>query len=172
MSNFSESHSLPTFKQRKAAKKGIVKYAKWLRADRIVDEVYVDICNGASKSEVIQKIVEGLYENQEGKPIKERTAIDYLNAAYQRMMYDFESKAEEMRADLYGKLLTVYADAVKKNDRYNAIQAVNTIMKLTGVGLDKQQTNIQLNANKEGVTINFGFNKNEEETNEEVSGNR
>ena len=162
MGNFAESHSLPTFKERRAAKKGGTNFEKWLKADKIVDEIYVDLCNGLTKSDVIQKMSEGLYENQNGKGIKERTAIDYLNAAQQRMAYDFESQAEEMRADLYTKLLSVYADAVQKNDRYNAIQAVQTIMKLTGVALDKPQNNIQVNANKEGIQISFGFKKDEE----------
>lgn len=163
MGNFAaESHSLPTFKERRAAKKGGTNFERWLKADKIVDEIYVDLCNGLTKSDVVQKMSEGLYENQNGKGIKERTAIDYLNAAQQRMAYDFESQAEEMRADLYTKLLSVYADAVQKNDRYNAIQAVQTIMKLTGVALDKPQNNIQVNANKEGIQISFGFKKDEE----------
>jgi len=169
MGNFAaESHSLPTFKERKAAKlkEGGTNFSKWLKADKIVDEIYVDLCNGFTKSDIIQKIMEGMYEHQEGKGIKERTAFDYLKAAQQRLMYDFESQAEEMRADLYGKLIAVYADAVKCNDRYNAIQAVNTIMKLTGVAKDRPQNNIQVNANQEGITINFGFKK-DEETNED-----
>lgn len=158
MSNFAESHSLPTFKERKAAKlaKNANRFDDWMKADELVSLVYVDLANGVTKSEAIEKLGKGLYEGQK-KPIKKRTAIDYVNAAYQRMQYDFEAKAEEMRADLYTKLMTVYADAIQKNDRYNAVQALNSLMKLTGVAMDKQQTNIQLNANKEGITINFGF---------------
>lgn len=163
MSNFAESHSLPTYKERKAAKlaKNATSFDKWMKADELVSLVYVDLANGVTKSEAIEKLGKGLYEGQK-KPIKRRTAIDYVNAAYQRMQYDFEAKAEEMRADLYTKLMTVYADAIQKNDRYNAVQALNSLMKLTGVAMDKQQTNIQLNANKEGITINFGFKKEEE----------
>ena len=163
MSNFAESHSLPTFKERKAAKlaKNATSFDRWMYADELVSLVYVDLANGVTKSEAIEKLGKGLYEGQK-KPIKKRTAIDYVNAAYQRMQYDFEAKAEEMRADLYTKLMTVYADAIQKNDRYNAVQALNSLMKLTGVAMDKQQTNIQLNANKEGITINFGFKKEEE----------
>ncbi len=162
MSFASESHSLPTFKERRAKAKG-TNFSRWLKADKIIDEIYVDLCNGLTKSDVVQKMAEGLYENQNGKGIGERTALEYLKAALQRMAYNFESQAEEMRVDLYNKLISVYADAVQKGDRYNAIQAVNTIMKLTGVALDKPQTNIQLNANSDGVTINFGFNKDSEE---------
>lgn len=166
MGNFAESHSLPTFKERKAAKLANGgSLEKWMYADELVSLIYVDLANGATKSEVIEKLGKCAYEGQRN-PIKKRTAIDYLNAAVQRMKYDFEAKAEELRADLYSKLTTVYADAIQKGDRYNAVQALNSLMKLTGVALDKQQTNIQLNANKEGVVINFGFKK-EQETNED-----
>lgn len=169
MSNFAESHSLRTFKERRKAKiaANSTGMAKWLRADKTVDLVYVDLCNGHTKSDVIQKLKEGLYEPQEGKGITYRTAVDYLNAAMQRMAYDYEKDAEKLRADLYSKLTSVYQDAVQKNDRYNAINALQTLMKLTGVAQDKPQTNIQLNANSDGVTINFGFNKDQEETNED-----
>ena len=168
MGNFAaESHSLPTFEKRLAASKGKSGKNKsnWLRVDGVVSEVYVDICNGMTKSDVLEKLMSGLYEGQD-KGLKIRTAQDYVAAAYKRMQYDFEAKAEEMRADLYNKLISVYADAVKANDRYNAIQAVNTIMKLTGVAQDKPQNNIQLNATSSGVTINFGFKK-DEETNDD-----
>lgn len=165
MSNFAESHSLPTFKERKAAKGNATNLEKWMYADELVSLIYVDLANGATKSEVIEKLGKCAYEGQRN-PIKKRTAIDYLNAAVQRMKYDFEAKAEDLRADLYSKLTTVYADAIKNGDRYNAVQALNSLMKLTGVALDKQQTNIQLNANKEGVVINFGFKK-EQEANED-----
>ena len=165
MTNFAESHSLPTYKERRAAKKSCLGLEKWLRTDKVVDEVYVDLVNGYTKSDIIQKLMAGLYENQQGKGIGERTAIDYVNAAQQRLAFDFEKNAETLRADLYAKLTSVYQDAVEHGDRYSAIGAIQTLMKLTGVALDKPQTAIQINNNKEGITINFGFNK-QEETNE------
>lgn len=171
MSNFAaESHSLPTFKERKAAKVKAGRYniTNWLSTDAVISEVYVDLVNGMTKSDVMEKLMKGCYENQK-RPLKERTSQEYIAAAYQRMQYDFEAQAEEMRADLYSKLISVYADAVKANDRYNAIQAVNTIMKLTGIAMDKPQNNIQINNNKEGITINFGFSsdkKDDENVNE------
>lgn len=167
MSNFAESHSLPTYKERRAAKKSCLGFEKWLRTDKVVDEVYVDLVNGYTKSDIIQKLIAGLYENQQGKGIGERTAIDYVNAAQQRLAFDFEKNAETLRADLYAKLTSVYQEAIQKGDRYNAIQAIQTLMKLTGVALDKPQNNIQINANKEGININFGFKKEENETNDD-----
>lgn len=163
MSNFAESHSLPTYKERKAAKKGGTHFNKWLKADEVVSEVYCDIINGSTDSDVLEKLTKGAYENQKSA-IGLRTAQDYLAAARMRLKYDFEAKAEVMREDLYSKLLSVYAEAVQKGDRYNAVQAVQTIMKLTGCAVDKPQTAIQVNGND--IKISFGFNK-EEDTNED-----
>jgi hypothetical protein len=150
---------LPTYEQRKAAKakkKGGIAQA-WLRADEMVSEVYVDLVNGMTKSDIIEKITKGLYENQK-RPLSVRSAGDYLDAAYRRMHYDFEAKAEDMRADLYSKLMTLYHDAIMANDRSNAIQVIDRIMKLTGCAIEKgQQNNIQVNAASSGVTVNFMF---------------
>lgn len=165
MGNFAESHSLRTFKERKAAR-GKTKgtgLTKWLRADKIVDLVYVDLVNGMTRSDVIQKLTEGLYAPQEGKCIKYRTAADYVDSAMQRMAYDYEKDAEKLRADLYTKLTSVYQDAVEHNDRYNAIGALQTLMKLTGVAIQQPQTQVNLKSDG-NISISFGFNKEEEQT--------
>ena len=160
MSTFAQEHSLPTYEQRKAAKakkSGGKMALSWIRADEMVGEIYVDLCNGLTKSEIIEKVTNGLYENQT-KPLSVRSAGDYLDAAYRRMHYDFESKAEDMRADLYSKLMTLYHYAIMANDRSNAIQVIDRIMKLTGCAIEKgQQNNIQVNAASSGVTVNFMF---------------
>jgi hypothetical protein len=168
MSNFSvESHSLRTHEERKKARKAKspVKIAKWDAADKIVGLVYCDLINGLSTSDIIDKFAQCLYEGQE-KPIKMRTAQDYIRAARNRMELDFQYEADQLRHDLYAKMLAVYADAVEHNDRYNALIALDKIMKLTGCAVEKQQNNIQLNATSSGVTINFGFKKDEENVEE------
>ena len=159
MSTFSDSHSLPTYEQWIAAAKSSYRSMnKWLKADEMVSEVYVDLCNGLTKSEIIEKVTKGMYENQ-SRPLSVRSASDYLDAAYRRMQYDFESQAEELRAELYAKLMTIYQDSIKANDRGNALAVIDRIMKLTGVAQDRPQNNVLVNATKEGITINFGFNK-------------
>lgn len=164
MGNFAKTHSLPTFEERKKAKleESAHNYTRWLNTDEIISDIYVDMANGYTNSDILEKLTKGLYEGQK-KPLGVRTAQDYISAARDRMHYDFEAQAKVLREDLYNKLISVYADAIQNNDRYNALIAVDKIMKLTGVG--QSQNNIQVNANKEGVTINFGFNK-EEETND------
>lgn len=164
MSNFAKTHSLPTFEQRKKAKleEGAHNYTRWLNTDEIISDIYVDMANGYTNSDILEKLTKGLYEGQK-KPLGVRTAQDYISAARDRMHYDFEAQAKVLREDLYNKLISVYADAIQNNDRYNALIAVDKIMKLTGVG--QPQNNIQVNANKEGVTINFGFSQKEKEEN-------
>lgn len=164
MSNFAKTHSLPTFAERKKAKleESNYNYTKWLNTDEIISDIYVDMANGYTNSDILEKLTKGLYEGQK-KPLGVRTAHEYMAAARDRMHYDFEAQAKVLREDLYNKLISVYADAIQNNDRYNALIAVDKIMKLTGVGQPQQQNNIQVNASKEGITINFGFKKNEEE---------
>lgn len=165
MSGFSKEHSLPTFEQRFASRKcrdpRLVQ--RWLTADHVVDQCYCDIVNGLAHSEVINKLKEGLYDGQT-KGISYRTAKDYLDAAMTRLHYDFESQMEDIRADLYVKLLSVYNDAMKNNDRFNANNALANLMKLTGASMDKPQTAIQINGSEDGkVIVNFGFNKDDNE---------
>lgn len=162
----SKSHTLPTYAERREAVKGNhpMQMKRWMKVDALIDQVYCDVLNGLSNSDIIKKLTACAYNGQE-KPIVFRNAYEYIEAARERIAFDFERNAEELRADLYGKMLAVYEDCVKNGDRYNALQALDKIMKLTGVAQDKQQNNIQLNATSSGVTINFGFNK-EEETND------
>ena len=161
-SNFSKSHSLPTYQERKAAIKGSnpLKRQRWLTADHIVDQVYCDMVNGIPSSEIIQKFANCQYDGQK-KAIGSRTAFDYISAAKDRMMYDYEADMKELRAEIYSKILAVYNDAVEEGDRTNALAALEKIMKLGGIN-DKPQTAIQINSDKEGgVTVNFGFENNE-----------
>lgn len=162
MSNFSKAHSLPTYEERKKAVGDInpLKRQRWLIADHIVDQVYCDKLNGLSTSEIILKFANCQYDGQK-KPIKNRTACDYIAAAKDRLMYDYEADMKELRADIYGKILAVYNDAVEEGDRTNALAALEKIMKLGGI-TDKPQTNIQINSDNEGgVTVNFGFKSDE-----------
>lgn len=159
MGNFQKNHSLPTFEERKASKKTKVNMARWYKADAIVDEVYCDMVNGAPNSEIILKFKNKQYLNQD-KPLQPRTAYEYIDAARSRLRYDFENDMKELRNDIYGKLLSVYQDAVYHNDRKNALDAVGKIMKLGGI--EAPQTKVDINNEKNGVIkISFGFNAND-----------
>lgn len=137
--------------------KNIIKTDDYNRTEAIIDEMYCDIANGLMHSEIKKKLLSGLYEAQKGKPMKERNAYDYIDAVKKRIAADYEEKAKNIRESLLLNYMTLYQDALKTNDRYNAKGALDSIARLTGANLDRPQTAVQINNNDSGITINFGF---------------
>lgn len=134
---------------------------KYNKADALVELVYCDIANGVSRSVIIDKITKGIYDGME-KPIKARQAANYYNAALDRFAVDTDIEAEKLRDMFYGRYEALLEEAVKKGDVYNARGILDSMAKIF-LGVDKQQTNILINSDKEGgVTVNFGFDKKDE----------
>lgn len=129
------------------------------KADDLVELVYCDIANGISRSVIIDKIMKGLYDN---KPLKARQSAEYYNRALDRFAVDTDIEAERLRDMFYGRYEALLEEAVKKGDIYNARGILDSMAKIF-LGVDKQQTNILINSDKEGgVTVNFGFEKKDE----------
>lgn len=127
------------------------------KADDLVSLVYVDICNGVSRSDVIQKLQEGMYGN---KPYKQRQSAYYYNAALDRFAVDTDIEAEKLRDMFYARYETILAECMKRNDMFNARATLDSMAKIF-LGVRDNQTNIQINSDKEGgITINFGFQNN------------
>ena len=132
---------------------------KWSKIDSIIDEMYSDAANGMLKSEIVAKLMNGLYKNQNGTPMKRRNADYYYAAMLGRMKEDFADRKDEILDRLYVNYYNVYADAIEYGDRISAIKALDGLAKLMGVG---GVTNaIQINGSKDGdVNISFGFQNN------------
>lgn len=131
---------------------------KYDKADSLVEKVYCDIANGVSRSVCLQKIQMGEYGN---KPLKARQSAYYYNAALDRFAVDCDIEAERLRNMFYGRYESLLEDAVQKGDIYNARGILDSMAKIF-LGVDKQQTNILINSDKEGgVTVNFGFGQDE-----------
>ena len=128
------------------------------KADDLVSLVYVDICNGVSRSDVIQKLQERMYGN---KPIKARQSAYYYNAALDRFAVDTDIEAEKLRDMFYARYETILAECMKRNDMFNARATLDSMAKIFLGVRDGNQTNIQVNSDKDGgITINFGFQNN------------
>jgi hypothetical protein len=128
------------------------------KADDLVSLVYVDICNGVSRSDVIQKLQLGEYGN---KPIKARQSAYYYNAALDRFAVDTDIEAEKLRDMFYARYETILAECMKRNDVFNARATLDSMAKIFLGVRDGNQTNIQVNSDKDGgITINFGFDNN------------
>lgn len=136
------------------------------KADDLVSLVYVDICNGVSRSDVIQKLQLGEYGN---KPIKARQSAYYYNAALDRFAVDTDIEAEKLRDMFYARYETILAECMKRNDMFNARATLDSMAKIFLGVRDGNQTNIQINSDKEGgITINFGFQNNNDTVDGEV----
>lgn len=157
-----KSHGEKSKKVRKAKKTPASKGCPTLtedynKADDLVSLVYVDICNGVSRSDVIQKLQLGEYGN---RPYKQRQSAYYYNAALDRFAVDTDIEAEKLRDMFYARYETILAECMKRNDMFNARATLDSMAKIF-LGVRDNQTNIQINSDKEGgITINFGFQNN------------
>lgn len=165
----SEDHLLPS--KVKRFKRGHTfaeraQSALFNNTDDILDEVYCDICNGISRSDITQKLMKGFYEPQK-KGMTYRTANEYYNTALDRMHYNTDVEHARLKDIFYNRYESLLETAIKKGDVFNAKGILDSMAKIF-LGMDKQQNNIQINNNKEGITIHFGFAKDDEddETNE------
>lgn len=158
-----KTHGEKSKKMRKAKKTPASKGCPTLtedynKADDLVSLVYVDICNGVSRSDVIQKLQLGEYGN---KPYKARQSAYYYNAALDRFAVDTDIEAEKLRDMFYARYETILAECMKRNDMFNARATLDSMAKIFLGIRDGNQTNIQVNSDKDGgITINFGFNNN------------
>ena len=156
----SEDHLLPS--KVKRYKRGSTfaeraQSALFNNADDIVDEVYVDICNGVSRSDIVQKLTKAVYQSQKGKPKTYRTANEYYNTALDRMHFNTDIEHQRLKDVFYNRYESLLEEAIKKGDIFNAKGILDSMAKIF-LGTDKNNTNIQINSDKEnGVTVNFGF---------------
>ena len=123
-------------------------------ADDLVELCYVDIANGMSRSQVIEKLKQGLYGN---KPYAARQAANYYNAALDRFAVDTDIEADRLRNLFWGRYEALYEDCVKNNDRYNARGCLDSMAKIF-LGLGREKALIEINKDGGNIQISFGFN--------------
>jgi hypothetical protein len=167
----SEDHLLPSKVQRYKRGHTFAERARsalFNNADDVVDDVYVDICNGVSRSDITQKLMKGMYDSQTHQQSKMtyRTANEYYNTALDRMHFNTDVEHQRLKDIFYNRYESLLEEAVKKGDIFNARGVLDSMAKIF-LGMDKQQNNIQINNNKDGITIHFGFSKDEDVVDEE-----
>jgi hypothetical protein len=133
------------------------------QVDDVLDEVYCDICNGVARSDIVQKLMKTQYESQSGqqKNMTYRTANEYYNCALDRMHFNTDIEHARLKDIFYNRYESLLEAAVKKGDIFNAKGVLDSMAKIF-LGMDKQQNNIQINNNKDGITIHFGFVKDDD----------
>lgn len=162
-----KSHFDPDPKKRKAKPSPQLrshKKAEYDRVEKVIDEIVVDIVNGLPKSDCMQKMAQGMYPSQfERAMVRRADQYDYYNAAIARLQGDLEKEREKNLAIVIARFELLYKEALEANDRASAINALKEIAKMLGVSQPPTPTTaIQINNNKDGVKINFGFTPAEE----------
>ena len=168
VTKLSEDHLLPSKVKRYKRGETFAERAQsalFNNADDVLDEVYVDICNGVARSDIAQKLMKGLYEPQK-KGMTYRTANEYYNCALDRMHYNTDVEHARLKDIFYNRYESLLETAIKKGDVFNAKGVLDSMAKIF-LGMDKQQNNIQINNNKDGITIHFGFTKDDDKDDEE-----
>lgn len=161
-----EDHLLPSKLQRYKRGESFAERARstlFNQVDDLLDEVYCDICNGVARSDIVQKLTKTQYKSQKGqqKNMTYRTANEYYNCALDRMHYNTDIEHARLKDIFYNRYESLLEAAVKKDDIFNARGVLDSMAKIF-LGMDKQQNNIQINNNKDGITIHFGFAKDDD----------
>lgn len=170
----SEDHLLPSKLQRYKRGHTFAERARstlFNNVDDVLDDVYVDICNGVARSDITQKLMNGQYESQRGqqKKMTYRTANEYWNTALDRMHYNTDIEHAELKDIFYNRYEALLEAAIKKNDIFNAKGVLDSMAKIFLVGDMKNSQNAQIEVNTKDskVTISFGFKKDEDDAEEQ-----
>lgn len=153
------SHKNPSKAKRKAKKTPTKNGMPTLtdaynKADDLVELVYVDIANGVSRSNVIDKLQKGLYHNQ---PYKARQAAYYYDAALSRFAVDCDVEDKKLRDMFYGRYEAILEQCIKNGDMYNARATLDSMAKIFGIERKTPDTQVNIQNNSENIKISFGF---------------
>lgn len=161
MSALDKRHFLPNKKDREnkffhpVYKMGSNSLKEYQRIEDLLEEVVCDVINGKSKSDILLKAQNGLYENQK-KGVTYQRATEYYNAALSRLEVD-EPDKNNARQILYGMYLNIYREQMEEGNLVGAKQTLDSLTKLMGLDKPDSQTNVQINSNDNKVEIKFGF---------------
>lgn len=115
--------------------------------------VICDIINGKTKSDIIKKLEQQLYDGQR-QPYAFKTAEMYYYTAMQRIREDREQEVDELRDKLYSQYYSLYEDAVQNGNTIVAKTILDSIAKVFAASPEKK---VDIQVNNEKVEISFGF---------------
>lgn len=122
-----------------------------VRKDEVINHIYNDICNGATYTNCLNKLMNDDYEV--GHCYSESRADRLISEAKKLIRKDFEEDRKEIKGRLYVALQDVFNECREWNDRGNALRALDQISKLLGLN-EPEKVDMKL----QNVTIDFGLN--------------
>lgn len=157
MSALAESHSNPDPLKRKSKSKAAKLIHRYNEIDELVDFVYADYCNGVSKADILQKLMNGLYEGHDKMSYSH--SYQYLKSAEKRIAFNKFENEQGLRDVLYTRYESLLEQAIKDGD---TLLAKNILDSMSKVFLPSSPTTaVQINSDDNNLTINFGLLKDE-----------
>lgn len=98
--------------------------------------------------------MEGMYTDYN---YSRRQAEVYYRAALERFAVDTDVEMEKLRNVFYTRYLSLYEEAVKKGDIFNAKGVLDSMSKIFGIEQKTPQNAIQINGGDDKIVINFGL---------------
>lgn len=130
---------------------------KYSREDWL-NQLWTDIMNGFSRYELIRRLEVDYYGWGSDKWSRAKR-YEVLKEAHDKCKMELTENRDELRKVMYNRYLSVYQSAVENMDRGNAIKALDSIVKLSGIS-EPEKVDITQDVH---VTIDFGLNKPEDE---------
>lgn len=127
----------------------------------LVELVWKDLIKGLSRYEILRKLENDGYEGFKTSEVSRSSRYNYLQEAYENAKGELREEKEKQRDMFYSRLLSVYKDALKSNDRKNALKALDMAIKLSGLYAEEKK-DVTINGNIK-ATINFGIEEKDDE---------
>lgn len=153
MGKLAASHSDPNPFNRKPKKGGKNRVQLYKQVDELVDLLYYDICNGLSRSEIIQKLMQGLYDGHKAK--SHQQAYNYLEAAENRVAFNKMENEQALKATLYTRYEALLEQAIKDGDNFLGKSILDSMSRLCIS--NTPNTAVQINSGNEKLEVKFGF---------------
>lgn len=131
---------------------------KFIMNRDIVRGIWIDLTNGLSRHDIMDKLDNNLYDG-ESSQFSKNHKTRYLTEAYKMMEDEWEEQKDKQREIFYTRLTSQYEDATRNSDRPSALKALDLFGKMAGL-YDKQVT-LKGNINS-CINIEFGLDNNED----------
>ena len=105
----------------------------------LIEEVAVDLVNGVPKSEILQKLQDGIYEHVTSPTMSMVTSYRVYNAAMAKIRQDSEDSITEKRELLWSRYENLYRESLELGNHMNARACLSDMARIFGLQAPEQK---------------------------------
>lgn len=121
--------------------------------DALFQKVREDIYKGLSQSDLIDRIINNFYELKYEKTPNIHYARNIISDVRKKIKEEWKEQNQELKELQLGRLLDLYNESRKNNDRMNALNTLKEINKVGNI-YEAEKVDMTINAD---IQIDFGF---------------